>query len=96
MSDIKIPEEKVYFVYDTQEKRRTTKFYSTIGPAKSKITKMRWRRSDHSTIRSDHSTITNRYVICEMVLKLDACNQYRYDENKRSVELTELAKAIYL
>ena len=92
MSDIKIPEEKVYFVYNTELKRRETKFYSRIGPAKSFITGLRRYRSSPEM----NKAVTNKYIICEMMLKLDSCNQYRYDEKKNSVELTEMAKAIYL
>ena len=83
-----VPSEKVYFVYNTKTKRRSSKFYSCIGPAKSYITSRRGRSAQDS--------ITTTYVICEMVVKFDACNQYRYDENKKSMELTDLAKAIYL
>lgn len=93
MSDIKIPDETVYFVYDLKEKRRVTKFYSNIGPAKSDITH---RRAYITRTGQAQEIITSRYVICEMLLKLDACNQYRYNENKKSIELTDMAKAIYL
>ena len=89
MSDINIPDEKVYFVYNIQTKRRVTKFYSSIGPAKSNIS----RRRRYS---KNNKEVTDTYIVCEMLLKLDACNQYRYDENKKSIELTDLAKAIYL
>ena len=90
MSTINIPDEVVYFVYNTKTRQRITKFYSRIGPAKSHITGMRGQYLGTNT------EITNTYIICEMKLKLAACNQYRYNEDKQSIELTDMAKAIYL